>query len=402
MRSPWLPVTISAVLTLGLFSACGSEADQGGAVWGGTIDTLASGRIVVTNPAEGMWAEGEAWTVTEDLRIGSFDDPGAYSFGQIIALDVDDYGRIWVLESQAAEVRVFDADGRHVRTTGGKGGGPGEFAGPAHLQLGPDGDVWVPDPQNGRINVIDTTGVFVEEHRMAGGFFFSPWPGGFDHEGRYYLPVPMMIDGEFALSTVVFDADMSPVDTLKSLANPDPPERFELVSPDGEGRLVATVPFSAGLSTTRSPAGTQWGMMTGDYLLFEVDAAGDTLRVIHAEYEPIRVTEADREVAIEGLSWFTDQGGKLDAGLLPDMKPAAWNLFVDDAGRIWVSRMTQNPAGQDYDLFDPDGRFLGRVQLPVPMNAVRRVVGDHIYGVTQDELGVPYVIRARIEMHPSP
>ena len=64
--------------------------------------------------------------------------------------------------------------------------------------------------------------------------------------------------------------------------------------------------------------------------------------------------------------------------------------------------MTRNPAGQDYDLFDPDGRFLGRVQLPVPMNAVRRVVGDHIYGVTQDELGVPYVIRARIEMHSSP
>jgi hypothetical protein len=89
-----------------------------------------------------VWAEGEAWTVTEDLRIGSFDDPGAYSFGQIIALDVDDYGRIWVLESQAAEVRVFDTDGRHVRTTGGKGGGPGEFAGPAHLQLGPDDHIY--------------------------------------------------------------------------------------------------------------------------------------------------------------------------------------------------------------------------------------------------------------------
>ena len=30
------------------------------------------------------------------------------------------------------------------------------------------------------------------------------------------------------------------------------------------------------------------------------------------------------------------------------------------------------------------------------MNSVRRAVGDFLYGVTQDDLGGPYVVRLRI------
>ena len=381
-------------------AGCGGDAGASSTAWAGTIDTLPSGRVVVSNPIEPVWGVGEGRVVVEDLRIGSLDEPGPTQFGQIVGLDVDEYGRIWVLESQANEIRVFGADGAHVRTIGRDGGGPGEFAGPAHAEFGPDGDLWVPDPQNNRVSVIDTTGTFVTSHRMEGGFFMSPWPGGFDVEGRYYLPIPHAYgDGEFGIAIVRYTRELAPLDTIPQLRNPNPPRRFELVSPDGGGRLIATVPFSAGLSVHRAPQGTMWGLMTGEYRMFEVSAAGDTLRTIRATYEPSPVTEADREAALEGLSWFTDQGGTVDPSLLPDTKPAAWNLFVDETGRIWVSRMTDNPNGQDFDLFDAEGRFLGPISLPAPLpfQNTRRVVGDRIYGVTQDDLGVPYVVRMRIE-----
>jgi hypothetical protein len=376
--------------------ACGGTADAASTVWAGTADTLPSGRVVVTNPATPLWSDGEAWTFTEELRIGSFDEGGPDSFGQVIALDVDDYGRIWALESQANEIRVFDAAGTHVRTVGRKGGGPGEFGGPAHAEFGPDGNLWVPDPQNGRVSVVDTTGALVEEHRMDGGFFISPWPGGFDLEGRFYLPVPVMVDGDYTLATVMHDLDLNPLDTLPALVNPNPPERFELVSPDGESRLIATVPFSPGLTTHLAPSGTMWGMMTGEYRLFEVDLNGDTLRTIRAAYDPLPVTDVDRDAALEGLSWFTDQGGRIDGSKVPSVKPAAWNIFVDDQRRVWVNRVTDNPPGQDYDLFDGEGRFLGPVEFPAPLNSVRRVKGNNIYGVTRDDLGVPYIVRLRI------
>ena len=381
-------------------TGCAVDSGRSGTAWGGAIDTLPSGHVVVTNPAEGLWRDAP-WTVTEDLRIGSFDDPGPSSFGQIIALDVDDYGRIWLLEAQANEIRVFGADGEHVRTIGREGGGPAEFAGPAHGEFGPDGRFWVADPQNNRISVVDTTGAFVASLRMDGGFFFSPWPGGFDLEGRYYLPVPLEVDGQFGLSTVRHELSLdplalTPLDTLPRLTNPNPPERFELVSPDGDGRLIATVPFAAGLMETRSPRGNLWGLMTGEYRLFELSVDGDTLRTIFGHYDPLPVTSADAAAALDGLSWFTDQGGRIDPSKLPDVKPAAWNMFVDDEGRIWVNRVSANPPGQDYDVFDPIGRFLGPLELPAPLNSVRRVVGDDLYGVTRDDLGIPYVVRFRI------
>jgi len=392
-RSPG-PLAALAALSL---AACGGGEPAGPAVWAGTIDTLASGRIVVTNPPRPQWGGGEGWTVTEDLRIGALEDVGPFQFGQVRAVEVDDLDRIWVLEAQSREIRVFGPDGSHVRTIGQEGGGPGEFADPAHMAFGPDGHLWVPDPANNRVSVIDTTGAFVTSHRMEGGFFMSPWPGGFDDAGRFYLPVPYQYpSGEFAIATVRYDGELVPLDTIPMLRNPNPPRQFQLVEPGGDGRLIATVPFSAGLTTARSPRGTVWGMMTGEYRLFEVDVTGDTLRTIQASFEPLPVTDADREAALEGLSWFIDQGGKVDPSLMPPTKPAASGMFLDDAGRIWVDRMTESPGGQDYDVFDAEGRLLGRVELPAPLPSVRMVVGDFVYGVTQDELGVPYVVRDRI------
>lgn len=66
---------------------------------------------MVHNDGHGLWAEGEAWQLTEDLRISSLD---------------------------AKELRVFDDTGRHVRTIGRPGQGPGEFEQPVRVDIGPD------------------------------------------------------------------------------------------------------------------------------------------------------------------------------------------------------------------------------------------------------------------------
>ncbi len=389
---------LCALATLPLLAACGRDAGAAATAWAGTMDTLPSGRVVVTNPKTPIWDGGESWTVVEDLRIGSFDDPGPYELGQVTALDVDAYGRIWALEAQAKEIRVFDAEGRYVRSIGRAGGGPGEFSGPAHAQFAADGRLWVADPQNNRVSVIDTTGTFVESHRIAGGFFMVPWPGGFDLEGHYYLPIPRMDpDDGFGIGIVRFGPGMTPLDTIAQPEDPVERERFEYRSPSGDGRFMASIPFAPGFRTARSPLGTMWGLLTGEYRLFEIDRAGDTLRTIQNAYDPLPVTAADREAARESLSWFTEQGGQIDLSRVPGTKPAAEDLFVDEEGRIWVGRLTDRPEGQDWDLFDREGRFLTRIRLPTPFRAVRRVKGEYIYGVTEDEIGVPYIVRARIE-----
>jgi hypothetical protein len=54
---------------------------------------------------------------------------------------------------------------------------------------------------------------------------------------------------------------------------------------------------------------------------------------------------------------------------------------------------------RSFDIFDPEGRFLGAIELPFDLMPFPPplFLGDHIVGVTQDEDGVPFIVRLRIE-----
>ena len=380
-------------------TACGAGSGPVAGEWAGAVDTLASGQIVVTNPAVPSWAPGEEWRVVEEVRIGSLDGDGPDLFGNVRSLTVDDGGRIWVLEEQAQELRVFSAEGEHIRTVGRRGGGPGEFAGALHIDRAPDGNLWVIDPRNNRVSVFDTAGVYLEERRVPGGFVIIPWPGGFDEEGRYYGPALSFGDSVETVR-VRYDAAMLPLDTLRPPTDPITRERFR-VEQDGGSRGTIGVPFQGGLETRTAPSGRFWSLLTDEYRLTEFGEAGDTLRTITRAFEPIRVSAEERREAIEGLEWFAEMGGRIDPSKIPSTRPLAGPFFFDELGHIWVST---TPAGREggwtFDIFDPEGRYLGPVELPFALQSwwLAPVFRDGmLYGVTVDEFEVQYVVAARVE-----
>jgi len=375
-------------------SACAASDDRGAAPWTGTMDTLPSGHVVVRNTATPIWPAGRGWKVVEELRIGSMEGDGPDVFGWIPSFEVDAAGRLWVLDGQAQELRVFSPTGAHVRTIGRKGGGPGEFAQAIHVDQGPDGLIRVMDPSNNRLSVFDTAGVYLGSKPALGGFIVIPWPGGYDHAGRYYTPV--MSSGEFAVARL--DTTFAVIDTLFPPRDPVRREFFEHRS-GNNSFMRASIPFRGGMLWRLSRRGTIWAMFTDEYRLFELSADGDTIRTITREYTPLPVTAADRERAREELEWFTRQGGTIDLSKLPRTKPAATDFFTDDEGYVWVNRVTAaGPEGTEYDIFDPEGRFLGTVELPFPLSSVPAPIirGGVLYGVMQDELEVQYLVRARI------
>lgn len=375
--------------------ACDTGADRS-ARWEGTIDTLASGQVVVQNPASPLWRPGEEWRVVEELRIGGVEGTGPEVLGNVASLTVDLEGRIWVLDHQAQELRVFDADGRHVRTVGRRGGGPGEFQQAVHVAHAPDGNLWIMDPSNARLSVFDTSGAYVEGKSALGGFVMLPWPGRFDDEGRYYTP--LFLGGDTRM--IRHDPAFQPLDTLEVPRDPVTRDRFEIRDDQGRRRVTAGVPFQGFVAWQISSAGTIWAMVADQYRLFELDSRGDTLRAITRAFTALPVTAADRERAREDMKWFIDQGGRFDPSRLPAKKPPARGFFFDDVRHVWVERTASEAENlrRVFDVFDPDGRFLGTVQLPFPLWMSAPIVRDgRMYAVTRDELDVPYVVRARIE-----
>jgi len=377
-------------------AACSSAGST--PAWEGSIDTLASGTVVVTNPSSGIWDSATAWRVVEQVRIGTLDDVGPELFGRVTALEMDAAGRIYVLEGQAQEIRVFDRDGAFIRTIGRKGGGPGEFNQPIGMAWSKAGDLWVIDPQNNRISIIDTAGAFVGSHPAIGGWIYMPWPGGFDTAGAFYTYVPDLVNRP-GMFLVRYDTALNPLDSLRPPQFPGDQEFFELRSE--RGFMRTGVPFTPSLEWSLTTAGDFWAALTGPYELFRVNGRGDTLRRVTRTFDPVPVTGEDVDSAIAGLEWFTSQGGKVDRSRIPGVKPALRDLFVADDGHLWVAPTTRDRADRGYvfDIFDPDGRYLGQVRLPFALSSYPPPVirNGILLGVTEDELEVPFVVRARIE-----
>lgn len=63
---------------------------------------------------------------------------------------------------------------------------------------------------------------------------------------------------------------------------------------------------------------------------------------------------------------------------IPDVKPAFETFVVDDQGYLWVIRTstTQDMSRRDvvFDVFDPEGRYLGAVDVDVGANPPPRIM----------------------------
>jgi len=180
-----VPVFLGSAAACLVLAACSGDGGPA-ASWTGTVDTLPSGAVLVSNPAEGIWSEEERWTLSETLRIGSMADEGPELFGQIVDVEVDDQGRILVLEGQAHELRIFDADGQHLITMGGPGEGPGElnvgFGGEVFSRAG---QIWVNNMFNRRWELFSYEGEAIESTPNPSTFFGAGSVLGDD--GAFYL-----------------------------------------------------------------------------------------------------------------------------------------------------------------------------------------------------------------------
>ncbi|MEX2530892.1 MAG: 6-bladed beta-propeller [Gemmatimonadota bacterium] len=397
------PFQRRAVLALGwgllatlVLTGCG-DGGPGSDDWEAAVDTLANGAVHVSNPAEGRWAEGEGWQLVEEVRIGSASEDGPDLFGQIAALEMGEDGRIYVLERQSRELRIFAPDGEHLRTVGREGGGPGEFRDVIGLGWHADGELWVVDPGNGRFSVFTPEGDFVRTHPRTMSGYSMPWPGGFGREGEVF-EVGFVPGAQLGTSAVIrFGDGMKSADTI-----PVPVEREteQFVLETENGRTSATVPFAPFTVWRLDPTGFLWHGFSSRYRLTRTGLDGDTLLVVERTFEPEPVTAEEREEALENLEWFRAQGGEVDARRIPSEKPAFYSVLVADDGHIFVVPGSRPGEGvRSLDVFDPDGYFLGELDVepplsPTPFPVIR---GDRVLAVVRDELGTPYVVRYRIE-----
>ena len=78
-------------------------------------------------------------------------------------------GLLFVADTVANQIKVFDGTGQLVKTFGAPGAGKGEFNAPTHLAFS-DGQLLVTDTFNSRVQVFDTEGHYLREFGERGLF----------------------------------------------------------------------------------------------------------------------------------------------------------------------------------------------------------------------------------------
>ena len=82
--------------------------------------------------------------------------PGDFGAPQGIALDKD--GNVYVTDTLNNRIEIFDADGTFVSLFGKNGDGPGYFARPKGIAVDSDGHIWVADEVEDRLQVFNREG----------------------------------------------------------------------------------------------------------------------------------------------------------------------------------------------------------------------------------------------------
>jgi hypothetical protein len=380
--------------------SCSGEAPPPEAHWAGHVDTMPGGVIAVSNPATGAWPASYGWRLEQDLRLGSLDG-GMEEFESVWDLAVDDWGRIYVLLTRSHEIRLFDARGEFIRSVGRDGAGPGEFRFPRGLALDPQSRLWVRDGNQARYVVFDSTGKFLFARPTGMGS-----AGGtakyvqFDRAGNLYDGELRFLDARrAAYRFFTVDSLGSKTDTLSVPLPPRPSDQ------------PMVIPFNPRPSFSVTPDGNFWVTLNQNYELALLTSSGDTLRVVQKESTPVRLSASEQDSARLVIDRFWKRigsGEKLDL-VMPETKPPVHNLTVDDDGYVWVAATagSQDETSRHFDIFDPDGRFLGqasgafdiwvhRLSAPPMDPSPLLIKAGNLYATMMHEDGFVQVLRARI------
>jgi DNA-binding beta-propeller fold protein YncE len=95
-------------------------------------------------------------------------EPGLFSLPTNVAVDRD--GNVYVTDTLNNRVEIFDADGTFISTFGKSGDGPGYFARPKGIAIDADGHIWVVDAMQQRVQVFNNEGRLLIYFGELGGY----------------------------------------------------------------------------------------------------------------------------------------------------------------------------------------------------------------------------------------
>ena len=375
-----IEIVILLALCLALSSACSNGAKAKG--WAANIE-IVDGIKVVTNPEEPKFGVFE-FELEEDLAIGDVNDED-YFFPRSVTLNVDDDGNIYVCDGGNRRVQKYDKSGIYVRTIGRQGQGPGEYMSPRRLFLDESGNPCVSDSRS--LLYYDRDGIFQKKVQLKGSY-------------SMLIPGPL---GTFIGST-----------QPSGFAEGGAKTSIIHLSDKGEPiRTIAEYPvsYNKSLKSTVIHWYTNWASFTPrtfdsfyygfsrDYRINVADNNGSTIFSFAKEENPQSISAEEKKLTLEdGIMLISGTRDREKATVFPDHRPYFGRFFSDYTGRLYVIRsksiLEREDQTSSIDVFSKEGIYLYQMNWPYIPALIKK---GFLYEVSVDEeMGDVKVIRHKI------
>ena len=385
---------VSVIPVLALFlllGACSRPASYESGTIAIHVDS-SSVQVVTTDPAN---SDATCTFSAEPvLVVGENEEDDSHLFSSVRGMGRLSDGSVVAVDRMSAEVRVYDANGRHLRSMGERGEGPGEFTDPFVLWIAPGDTLWVGNTRPWSYTIFTAQGQFVRRVLLDPPYLNPSRAGGVLDNGytvnawEEWLPAPRF----------------------------DTPDTMIVEIHDPEGKFVgslAKIPHSARGTVSEGPENFYVSPLFESTA--EVDALGSTivlahgskpeLRVLDSEFNLrtiIRWTELVREVRGSDIrAWRSDYLERIeerdefdDATLSPerpvaDLFPAMSSVRIGRDGRIWVRQYDRPREDRGWLAFGSDGNFICHMaQLP---GSVWEFGADYVLLLHRSDLGAQSV-----------
>jgi uncharacterized protein (TIGR03663 family) len=252
---------------------------------------------------------------------------------------LDAQGNLYVADTFNHRIQVLDPQGRPLRQWGSEGTQPGQFKEPWAVAVAANGDVYVTDTWNHRIQVFDNQGVFkrawgtfgeAKQPQELGNLLYGPRDVALDAEGNVY------VSDTGNKRIVKYDAEGKMLAAVGGQGNED--GQFQepvgiAIAKDGTLYVADTwnqrvQAFDKQLSFLRQWPVLAWeGLSVVNKPYLAVDEAGQNVYVTDPEqFRVIKFSNTGKLVAVWGQS-----GADLSSLNLPT------GIRVDKAGRVLVA-----------------------------------------------------------------
>ena len=403
---PFAPLHL--LVSLGLLGSLACEGQPGS---GAQVERRDSAgiEIILTDSPGWEGEEGLELDTRSVLRIGTAMGEEPYLFsGPLRAVHLSS-GATVVLDEELDQLRWFDAAGRHVRSVGRSGEGPGEFVHPNALLLLPADSLLVFDEAHPRLTLYDSVG------DLAGTWSLEPPPAEMTGHIHYHRPAPFgrLADGRTLHLASRSQGRMGLVRRTAVVLAFDKTGRWlgPLLEFPGGDWWMERIPGGIrsrirGAADRKAQAATDGNVVyagNGDeYRIRAYGSDGALDRILGRTVDPTPASRAQVDSALAGWraeapDLSPEEERQFERRLsqverqweehLADHEtmPAFHGLRTDGAERLWVRTSYHE---YHYDVFSPRGVWLGTLHLP----AEPLFLGEgEVILTDRDSLGTPFV-----------